>query len=239
MSTVVEPWSYWTADGEMPVMTATRLAEFWMLSDALKQCRGRDFESYRHPAVVFDRATGPSVRVWGWWTQDIPAIPCLLWCGERGWSATLVEPDELDGPGYELAFWSHRIKLLDLALANALGPHLTLGELELHVAADASLLLGQHGSSRNEAMLWGIRQLRTERSQRHRRTPESPTPADAETHGGLVDEELERHALIPTLAKPRVHDNRRHKDPAVDALVRALCNLRLGDHITGHATDDQ
>jgi len=93
----------------MPVMTATRLTEFWVLSDALKQCRGRDFEGHRHPAVVVDRATGPSVRVWGWWTQDNPAIPCLLWCGQRGWSATLVEPDELDSPGYELAFWSHRI----------------------------------------------------------------------------------------------------------------------------------
>jgi hypothetical protein len=223
----------------MPVMTATRLTEFLMLSDALKQCRGRDFESHHHPAVVFDRATGPSVRVWGWWTQDNPAIPCLLWCGERGWSATLVEPDELDGPGYELAFWSHRIKLLDLALANALGPHPTLGELELHVAADASLPLEQHGSRRREAMLWGIRQLRIARSQHHRRTPESPTPSDAETHGGRVDEELGRHALIPTLAKPRVHENRKHKDPAVDALVRALCNLRLGDHITDHVTEDQ
>jgi len=224
----------------MPVNTSTtRQTEFLMLSDALKQCRGRDFESHHHPAVVFDRATGPLVRVWGWWTQDDPAIPCLLWCGERGWSATLVEPDELDGPGYELAFWSHRIKLLDLALASALGPHPTLGELELHVTADASLPLVQHGSKRNTAMLWGIRQLRLARSPHLRRAPESPAPSGAEIHGGLIDEELRRHALIPTLAKPRVLDNRKHKDPAVDALIRALCNMRLGDRVTDQVNEDQ
>ena len=213
------------------IASTTRQAEFLMLSDALKQCRGRDFESHDHPGVVFDRATGPSVRVWGWWTQDEPAIPCLLWCGEWGWSATLVEPDGLDSPGYELAFWSHRIKLLDLALANGVGPHLTLSELELHVAADASLPLGFHGSRRTEAMLWGIRQLLMARSLRHRRAIESPAASEEQAHRGLIDEELVRHALVPTLAKPRVADNRRHKDPAVDALVRALSEVRLGDHI--------
>ena len=210
----------------------TRQTEFLMLSDALKECKGRDFESHHHPAVVFDRATGPAVRVWGWWTEDDPAVPCLLWCGERGWSTTMVEPDELGSPGYELAFWSHRIRLLELALANCLGPCPTLGELELQVAADERVVHRLDGSRMNESLLWGIRQLRFARSQRIRRTTDSPIPFGKQLLGGMVDEELRHHGLVPSLAKPRVLDNRNHKDPAVDVLVRALCNVRLGDHVT-------
>jgi hypothetical protein len=219
------------------ITSNVRRAEFLMLSDALKQCRGQDFENHGHPGVVFDRATGPSIRVWGWWTQDEPAIPCLLWCGEHGWSATVVEPDELDGPGYELAFWSHRIKLLDLALANALGPYPSLRELELHVAADTALGLGSHGSRMTEALSWGIVQLRAARAQRLRDSSETRgrQPA-AKTFGGMVDEELVRHALVPSLAKPKVLQIRKRKDPAVEALVRALCTIRLGKDA---ATDDQ
>ena len=41
----------------------------------------------------------------------------------------------------------------------------------------------------------------------------------------MIDEELTRHALIPTLAKEAVH-HRKRKDPAVDALIRALVNIR-------------
>jgi hypothetical protein len=217
----------------MPVVTSrTRQTEFLMLSDALKECRGRDFENHNHPAVVFDRATGPSVRVWGWWTAGDPAIPCLLWCGERGWSATLVEPDELDGPGYELRFWSHRIKLLDVALANCLGPCATLGELERRVASDVSLARELDGSRMDASLLWGIRELRFARSQRLRATTGDPGRLNKRSYSGVVDEELQRHGLVPTLAKPKVLDTRNHKDPAVDALVRALCNVKLSDHIT-------
>lgn len=214
------------------IASRTRQAEFLKLSEDLKQFRGLDFEDHDHPGVMLDRATDPSVRVWGWWTPDDPGIPCLLWCGKWGWSATLVEPDELGSPGYELAFWSHRIKLLDLALANALGPHPTLGELELHIAADASTAPGLQGSGNAEVMLWGIRQLRIARSQGHRRTLECPATSEEGARRGVIDQELARHALIPTLAKPRVLDKRRHKDPAVDTLVRALSKVQLGDHIS-------
>lgn len=213
------------------VTSRTRQAEFLRLSDALKQCRGTEFESHTHPGVVFDRATGASVRVWAWWSRGEPAIPCLLWCSEPGWSATVVEPDNLGSPGYELGFWSHRIKLLDLALANGLGPYPTLGELELQVSVDGVFGEGPDGSRLQDAMLWGIRQLRAARSQSTSTAAGCPTLVAAGGQGGgVVDEELVRHGLVPSLAKPRVKDKRRHKDPAMDALVRALCNVRLGDH---------
>ena len=110
-------------------------AQYLQLSECLKRASGQDFERHRHPAVVVDRMTGPEVRVWGWWAGD-GDVPCLLWAGGLGWSAAMVLPDEFDSEGYERAFWSHRIKLLDLALANALGPATTLEDLELQVAGD-------------------------------------------------------------------------------------------------------
>lgn len=214
--------------------TATaRQVEFLMLSDALKQCRGFDFEGHGHPAVVLDRATPPSIRVWGWWSPEEPGTACLLWRGDRGWCAAVVEPDEPHSPGYELAFWSHRIKLLDLALANALGPYATLGQLELHVAADARLELGPHGSTIREAMLWGIVQLRAARSQRRPTEENRPDKPATGTQSGVVDEELVQHGLAPTFPKRRAFSgHRKHKDPAVDALVRALRSVRLGDAAT-------
>jgi hypothetical protein len=136
-------------------------AEFRSLSDALKCRRGVEFEEDEHPAALVDRATGPSVQVWGWWTATAPRLACLLWSSERGWSATVVEPAEVGAPGYELAHWSHRIQLLDLALANAVGPHATLGLLELHVALDATLGLSPFGSVPVDSLTWGIARLRT------------------------------------------------------------------------------
>jgi hypothetical protein len=155
-----------------------------------------------------------------------------MWCGEAGWSATVVEPDALDSEGYERDFWSHRIKLLDLALANALGPHRALEDLELHVAAVASWGLGARAVEIKRAMSWGILQLRSARARptdhgfagRGRQTVPSADVA------GVVDEELARHALVPTLAKARVGLPRKRKDPSVDTVVRVLSNLRLGDH---------
>ena len=202
-------------------------AEYMWFSDALKRLPGHSFENHGHPAVVLDRVSGPSTRVWGWWTQGSPALPCLLWCGKRGWSATVVEPDALDSQGYERVFWSHRIKLLDLALANALGPYPRLEDLEMHAAADASFGPGVHGSDVKAAMLWGILQLRSALTTNQGHEGEvRRRHHGAGTSAGIVDEELTRHALIPTLAKLRIGNRRKRKDPAVDALVHALCNLR-------------
>jgi hypothetical protein len=176
--------------------------QYLLFSEALKDVAGRRFEQHDHPVVVLDRATGPTTRVWGWWTPGHPARPCLLWSSGRGWGTTVVEPDTLDAEGYERAFWSHRIKLLDLALANALGPVATLEDLELH-ATLTCFGLGSDGVRHQAAVLWGVRHLRAA-------TASSPSgtvrPSDRPTRAGIdgvVDDELARHALIPTLAKSR------------------------------------
>jgi hypothetical protein len=213
------------------IASSARRCELMTLSDALKQLRGWEFEAHAHPAVVLDRATGPSVRVWGWWTADDPARPCVLWCGPRGWSVAVVEPDVFDSHGYELVLWAHRIKLLDLALANAVGPYRRLAELELHVASEAGFGVGPHASSVREAVLWGILHLRAARARRpDQAVAERRAPEAGSVQGGVVDEELARHALVPSLAKARVR-HRKQKDAAVDALVRALANLRLDEHL--------
>ena len=198
---------------------ADRAAEYLHLSDALKQLRGVDFETHDHPAVALDGATPPATRVWGWWADAQPVqrpLPCMLWASERGWSATVVEPGELDGAGYERAFWSHRIGLIDLCLANALGPFPTLEELELNVAAEGSFGFGTWAAQIRSAVLWGILQLRAARAQ-SRRTP----PDEAPLVPGVscsVDDELARHGLVPTLAKAIWSD----EPPATDGLETLL-----------------
>lgn len=202
--------------------------EFLALSDALKRRRGEEFEEHPHPAVLLDRATGTAAQVWGWWASTTgPQVPCLLWCTKRGWSTTAVEPDEIDAPGYELAHWSHRIKLLDLALANAHGPYNSLSKLELHVAADSTLPLGQHGPAIREGMLWGIVQLRAAYAQTRRSMPKGLGLAPAAPTDRL-DADLAHHALVPTLPKKTPQAKRRasHKDPGLDALVQALAEVR-------------
>lgn len=171
-------------------------AEFDALTCALKRFPGELFEQHGHPAVLLDLATGSSVRVWGWWGNAQRELPSLLWCSERGWFATVVQPDDADAPGYELPHWSHRINLLEKALANAMGPHPSLGLLELH------LLLGSYRAAIKDAVLWGILQLRaahhrTGRSANHRYDDDAhPTPA-------RIDEELTHHGLAPTVFKKR------------------------------------
>jgi len=175
--------------------------------------------------------------MWGWWTAGEWPSPCMLWSGERGWSATVVEPDQVDGPGYELAHWSHRIKLLDLAIANAIGPYRSLSLLELNVAADTTLGLGAGGPAVREALLWGIVQLRAARAQRTAPARAAGSQTDLGLYGGhgTVDEELARYALVPTLAKPRTSLSRtEHKDPSVTALVQALAEVRLSGGLVEH-----
>lgn len=220
------------------VRSGAREADFFSVSDALKRLRGEEFEAHAHPAVLVDRATDPGIRVWGWWTPGERPFPCMLWSGERGWSASAVEPDEMDAPGYELAHWSHRIKLLDLAIANAIGPYRTLSLLELNVAADTTLGLGPGGPVVRDALLWGIVQLRAARAaQRTAHARVSAKVADQALQGrhGTVDEELARYALVPTLAKPRTTSTQdEHKDPNVTALVQALTDVRLTGRLVEH-----
>lgn len=213
-----------------------KLAEYLMLSEGLKRLPGIDFEKYGHPAVVLDRATGPQVRVWGWWTQggSESELPCLLWAGEMGWSATVVGPDALDTEGYERAFWSHRIKLLDLALANALGPCKTLEDLEMRVAGDSSYGLDASWSGLKGALLWGIIQLRVARAHRGRVAGGAavrPLPAPPGM-GGVMDEELAKHGLLPTVPKPRAlrgsPDVRRPM-----GIVRSMCGAAFTPGTTG------
>jgi hypothetical protein len=179
-------------------------AQYLSLSNRLKRLAGEDFEIHRHPAVILDRASGPTVRVWGWWSAE-HELPCLLWCGDLGWSTTVVMPDAFDSEGYERVFWSHRIKLLDLALANAIGPGRTLEELELRVASDPGHGLDASWSSLKGSLLWGILQLRAARAQRSRLVHGGAvvTPTTGPEPYGATDEELLRHGLLPTLPKSR------------------------------------
>ena len=182
-------------------LEARKHAQYLALSEGLKQLPGSEFEKYRHPAVVLDLATGPDVRVWGWWTGGDSELPCLLWTGELGWSATVVEPDMFDSEGYERVFWSHRIKLLDLALANAVGPCKTLKALELRVAGDPGYGLDASFKQPNRGLLSGIIQLRAARAHRAGVTRGGadvrPMPLATGMRGGM-DEELARFGLVPT-----------------------------------------
>lgn len=205
-------------------------AQYLALSAALSEFTGRAFEEHRHPAVLLDRATGASTRVWGWWAQTDPPLPCLLWSGEHGWSAAVVEPDDLDSEGYERDFWAHRIKLLDIALANALGPYPSLEDLELRVNAAASFGAGHHDDLVRRAMRWGILQLRAARA----RFGASLHDADrlGPAGDGSVDEELARHALLPTLSKPRATragSPRTSRRPDVGLAQPHLCGHDSGE----------
>ena len=210
------------------------VAEYVALSDRLKHLRGVDFETHDHPAVVLDRATSPATRVWGWWADAEPRLPCLMWASERGWSITVVEPGALDSEGYERALWSHRIHLLDLALANAMGPFTTLEELEVAVSTESSFGLGSWGTDVRSAVLWGVAQLRTARAPRRRSEPNRPAavrPAHAS-----VDEELARCGLVPTLAKGRGTVDP-VQEAGLEALLRAVA--RAGQRSEGHDEHDR
>jgi hypothetical protein len=176
-------------------------SQYLLLSEALKDVPGRQFERHRHPAVILDRATGPGTQVWGWWTSGSPARPCLLWSTGRGWGATVVEPAVVGAQGYERGFWLHRLTLLDRALARALGPCSTLHELELQVPS-AGFGPDVDGGELSGSVLWGVRLLRAahgiDRDAESGPGPTAPRVAGTE---GAVDEELARHALVPTLAK--------------------------------------
>lgn len=185
-------------------LAARKHAQYLMMSDRLKRLAGEEFERHQHPAIILDRASGPGVRVWGWWTVA-GDLPCVLWAGDLGWSATAVGPDTFDSEGYERAFWSHRIKLLDLALANALGPARTLEDLELQVASDTSYGLDLTWTGVKGALLWGILQLRAARAQRRQivRGGAAVRPMITPEFCGVTDDDLVQHGLAPTLAKAR------------------------------------
>jgi hypothetical protein len=189
------------------------LAEYLSLSDCLKRLPGSEFETHDHPAVVLDRATGPSTQVWGWWADDESTLPCLVWRSARGWSAAVVEPDELDSEGYERPSWTHRVKLLDLALATAIGPCATIAELESQVAADGSFGFGENAEDVQMAVLSGLVRLR----------------ATHAGHGSVEPVELEdaRRGLVPTRGRTGIFARRRRqvsrgRRRAIMAQTRAL-----------------
>lgn len=178
-------------------------AQYLALGDALKQLAGSAFEEHGHPAVLLDRVTGPSTLVWGWWSEESPRLPCMLWFREPGWSAAVVSSDMSNSDGYEREYWAHRIRLLDRALAAALGPFQALEDLELEVTAAAGFGPGARDAEARRALCWGIRHLRAACA----RTAslgdgQGSLPGDLPAGGGVIDAELARHALVPTLSKP-------------------------------------
>lgn len=183
------------------------MAQYFLLGDLLKLLPGSVFEQHTHPAAVLDLATGPGTSVWGWWSTGADgeaSVPCLLWAGELGWSATTVEPDLFDTDGYERSFWSHRIKLLDLAIANAIGPFPTLEELQYRVAEDAALDVGCRSAAVTGSLLWGIAQQQRAQARVAAGVTMSGFPAIAAR--GAVGEDLEALRLSPDRAKVRLED---------------------------------
>jgi hypothetical protein len=206
-------------------------SQYLLLSEQLKRLPGSTFEAHHHPAVVLDLATGPGTQVWGWWTDEIggdPARPCLLWAAELGWSATVVEPDMFDSEGYERAFWSHRIKLLDLALANALGPCPSLEDLELQVVSDETLGADSRARELRDSLLWGILELESARTCRSDATFASAAgPGQAYGVRGSVDEELVAGVLSPSFAKPGLDDVEAGRR-GLAALMQAVAEVPRG-----------
>lgn len=200
-----------------------RQTQYLLLSGLLMMLPGVAFERHPHPAMVLDLATGPRTSVWGWWSEPIdgePPVPCLLWAGDLGWSATTVEPDIFDTDGYERSFWSHRIKLLDLAIANATGPFPTLEELGRRVSEDLDLDLGDRAAALAGALLWGIVQQQAARARLGDVAGELTVPPVVIR--GTVDDALDREHLGPDRVKVRLE----RTDAGLDGLLRAVHQVR-------------
>jgi hypothetical protein len=202
-----------------------RREQYLLLSGLLMLVPGASFEQHPHPATILDRATGPRTSVWGWWSEPLDGgarVPCLLWAGDLGWSATTVEPDVFDTEGYECPFWTHRIKLLDLAIANASGPFPTLEALRRRVTDDLDLDLGERAAALGGALLWGIVQ------QQAARTRLGDVVADhvlaSALVRGTVDDVLDTELLGPDRVKVRLE----RPDEGLDGLLRAVDHVRTG-----------
>jgi hypothetical protein len=219
--------------GSITAYAEARTAQYLLLSDLLMLVPGVTFARHPHPAAVLDLATGPRTSVWGWWSEPFdgePPVPCLLWVGELGWSVTTVEPDVFDTEGYECSFWSHRIKLLDLAIANATGPLPTLDALRRRVSDDLDPRLGERAAALGGALLWGILQQQAAQTRLGEVVGDPGTPAPA-TRGvvngivkGTVDDALDQEQLGPDRVKLRLE----RADAGLDGLVRAVDQVRTG-----------
>jgi hypothetical protein len=218
-----------------------RRAQYLLLSGLLMLVPGVAFERHRHPATILDLATGPRTSVWGWWSEPVdgePPVPCLLWAGDLGWSATTVEPDVFDTEGYERSSWSHRITLLDLAIANATGPLPTLEALRRRVSDDLDPNLGDRAVALGGALLWGIVQQQAART-RLGDVAGDPSIRPSAIRGsvrGTVDDALDREQLGPDRVKIRLE----RADAGLDGLVRAVAQVRTGSSLRarllhGHA----
>jgi hypothetical protein len=207
----------------IPSYAEGRKAQYLLLSGLLMLVPGAAFERHPHPATVLDLATGPRTSVWGWWSEPLEGgapVPCLLWAGELGWSATTVEPDVFDTEGYECSFWSHRIKLLDLAVANATGPLPTLDELRQRVSADVDPDLGERSAAMAGALLWGILQQQAARTRLGDVVGDRSVPPTMIR--GAVDDTLDRGHLGPDRVKVRLEQT----DAGLAGLLRAVNQVR-------------
>jgi hypothetical protein len=139
---------------------------------------------------------------------------------ELGWGATTVEPDVFDAEGYECPSWSHRIKLLDLAVANATGPFPTLEALRRRVNDDIDPHLGDRAVALGGALLWGILQQQAARTRLGDVTGDPGIPTAAVR--GAVDDALDRAQLGPDRVKIRLE----RPDAGLAGLLRAVDQVR-------------
>jgi hypothetical protein len=213
------------APGSVAADSERRREQYLLLSGLLMLVPGASFEQHPHPATILDRATGPRTSVWGWWSEPLDGgarVPCLLWAGDLGWSATTVEPDVFDTEGYECPFWTHRIKLLDLAIANATGPFPTLEALRRRVTDDLDLDLGELAALLGGALLWGIVQQQAARTRLGDVVAEPVFPPALVR--GAVDDVLDTELLGPDRLKVRLE----RTDAGLDGLLRAVDQVRTG-----------
>lgn len=132
------------------------MTEHRILTDALKALTGADFEAAEdHPGVLLDLVTDDNTVVYGWWPANYNT-PVLAWQSPRGWSATIVDSDDLGWPDNA---WYDRARDLGSAFLDAPEPTTVLDLLRTACAAAANPDFADHWREKNKALAWGLLRL--------------------------------------------------------------------------------
>lgn len=131
------------------------LTEYNAFRQGLMSLNGQDYEDAEsHPGFLLDRIA-PDATVYGWWPTEYNT-PCLAWKSPRGWSATVVDNDDLGWPNS--VFFVRATDLCDAIMAAAEPTSL----LELicftcEVASDPTN--DEHWIDKMKGLAWGLLRL--------------------------------------------------------------------------------